>query len=62
MLNLGRDLVYSSELGKYAGGSLDTGRAIHVPKVLYEAPEEETYTGRPRRGWAWGLSLHLPKT
>jgi hypothetical protein len=39
MLNLVREHVYSSETGKYTGGSLATVRAIHVPKVLNEVSD-----------------------
>lgn len=34
-----RERVYSSKTGKYAGSTLSTVRAIHVPKVLNEVPE-----------------------
>jgi len=34
-----RELVYSSETGKYAGGSLATIRIIHVPKVFERGAE-----------------------
>lgn len=39
LLNPVRELVCSSETGRYAGGSLATVRAIHVPKVLNEVPD-----------------------
>jgi hypothetical protein len=39
MYNLVRELVYSSEPTKYAGGDLVTVRPIHVSKVLKEVPK-----------------------
>jgi hypothetical protein len=34
-----KELVYGSETGKYAGGSLATIRVIHVPKVFERRAE-----------------------
>jgi hypothetical protein len=39
VLNVVRELVYGSETGKYAGGSLATVRVRHVRKALNEVPE-----------------------
>jgi len=39
MLNLVRELVYSSETGKYLGVSLASVRAIYDPKVFKEVQE-----------------------
>ena len=38
-----REPVCTSELGRYAGGSLASGSATHAGQVLSEVPDKEGY-------------------